>query len=940
MVGGFGSTRVLISLGFVVLLNAALVHAQVSVTTPQEQFGFNIGDDYHLVTYTELEAYWRKLDRESPRMRLVETGKTAEGRAQYMAIITSPENHTKLERYRDISGRLALAEGLTDAEARMLAQEGKAVVWIDGGLHATEVVGSHQLIEMVYQMVSLDDRETMRFLDDVILLAFHANPDGMELVSSWYMRQEDPGQRNSGDIPRLYQKYVGHDNNRDSYMVNQPETENMNRIMYREWFPQVMYNHHQTGPADIIVFVPPFRDPPNYNCDPLLVLGIEAFGAAMHSRLVAEDKPGSGMRSRANYSIWFNGNVRTTGYFHNQIGLLTEIKGNPTPMELAFWPDRQLPSIDMTYPHVPGEWHFRKAIDYSITLNRAVMDYASRQRETLLYNRYLMGRNSIDRGSRDHWTIHPKIVDMVIAEASKDPEAIGALAPAFRRRGSGVPKKYLELFRMPENRDPRGFILPADQPDFPTATKFVNTFIKNGVTVHQATREFQVAGNTYPAGSYVVKASQAFRPHVMDMFEPQDHPNDFLYPGGPPIPPYDNAGYTLAFQMGVEFDRILNEFDGPFEEIEEYAKPLPGTVTNAPGAAGFLLRHEANDAFIATNRLLASDHEVYWLKEPLSAGGNRYPVGTIYIVATSSTQEMVEEMAEELGLSFAGVASAPSGEALHLRPVRIGLWDRYGGSMPSGWTRWLFEQFEFPFEVVYPKALDAGDLSAKFDVLVFVTDAIPPGEVNMAPRAGPGRGGQPAPETIPADYQSWLGSVTTDKTVPELVKFLEAGATILAIGSSTNLGPLVGLPMGNHIVDGRGSPLETEQYYIPSSVLHVRVDNTHPLAYGLKDRVDVFFNNSSVFRLHPDAEKNGVTRVAWFDSDRPLRSGWAWGQDRLYGGVAIAEGDVGNGKLFLYGPEVLFRGQSHGTFKLFFNGVFLGGAETVQLGTAATDVDK
>jgi len=926
------ASRMLGGLTVAFFLIAAPMPGATQVTTPQEQFGFNIGDDYRLITYTQLVEYWQKLDRESPRMRLVEIGETAEGRLQYMAVLTSPANHEKLGHYQNISARLALSDGLTGGEARMLAREGKAVVWIDGGLHATEVVGSHQLIELVFQMVSLEDRETMRFLDDVIILAVHANPDGMELVSRWYMREPDPKKRSSGDIPRLYQKYIGHDNNRDSYMATQPETMNMNHIMYREWFPQVMYNHHQTGPSDIIVFVPPFRDPPNYNCDPLLVLGIESFGTAMHSRLVAEGKPGSGMRSRANYSIWFNGNVRTTGYFHNQIGLLTEMKGNPTPMELSFFPDRQLMSVDMPFPHEPKEWHFRDAIDYSITLNRAVIDYASRQREMLLYNRYIMGRNSIDRGSRDHWTVHPKLVDAVTREARKDPRLAAQLAPTFRRRGQGIPTRYFQLLRKPENRDPRGFILPADQPDFPTATKFVNTFIKNGVTVHRATRDFQVGSKSYPAGSYVVKTAQAFRPHVMDMFEPQDYPNDFLYEGGPPIPPYDNAGYTLAFQMGVEFDRIIEGFEGPFEKIEGLSRPLPGRVSQGSGAVGFLLSHEANDAAIATNRLLAGNHKIYWLTEPVSAHGKDYPAGTIYIAAQPSTGGMVEKMTFELGLNFDGVEAPPTANALRLNPVRIGLWDRYGGSMPSGWTRWLFEQFEFSFGIVYPRTLDKGNLKDSFDVLVFVTDAIPPGEVNMAPRARSRSGGQPDPETIPAQYLDWLGQVTTEKTVPKLVDFLKAGGTILAIGSSTNLGPLAGLPVGNHLVDGSGDPLTAEDYYIPSSVLHVRVDNTHPLAFGAKDRLDVFFNNSPVIRLRPEADKEGVETIAWFDSDTPLRSGWAWGQNRLFGGVAIAAAKVGKGQLFLFGPEVLFRAQSHGTFKLFFNGIFLGGAEKTQLG--------
>ncbi|MGH2668547.1 MAG: M14 family zinc carboxypeptidase, partial [bacterium] len=216
--------------------------AQRHVTTPREALGFAIGADYRLATYTQLEAYWRTLARESPRMVLREIGKTAEGRPQLMAIITAQANHRRLARYQDIARRLALAEPLTDTQARALAAEGKAVVWIDGGLHATEVLGAHQLMELVYQMVSQNDAETRRILDDVILLAVHANPDGMELVSSWYMREPDTLKRSTATIPRLYQKYIGHDNNRDFYMVTQPETENMVRVMFREWFPEIVYN--------------------------------------------------------------------------------------------------------------------------------------------------------------------------------------------------------------------------------------------------------------------------------------------------------------------------------------------------------------------------------------------------------------------------------------------------------------------------------------------------------------------------------------------------------------------------------------------------------------------------------------------------------------------------------------------------------------------------
>ncbi|HSL21760.1 MAG TPA: M14 metallopeptidase family protein, partial [Vicinamibacterales bacterium] len=300
-----------------------------SVTSPKQQFGHEIGADYQLPSYQQLVAYWQKLDRESDRMKVVEIGRTAEGRPQLMAIITSPENHKRLDRYREISRRLALAEDLTDEQARALAREGKAVVWIDGGLHATEVLGAQQLMETVYQLVSRTDPETMRFLNDLIVLAVHANPDGHDLVANWYTREKDPEKRSTAGVPRLYQKYVGHDNNRDLYMSAQPESTNMNRVLYHEWFPQIMYNHHQTGPAGTVMFAPPFRDPFNYNFDPLVPAQLDLVGAAMHSRFAAEGKPGVTSRRGASYSTWWNGGLRTTVYFHNMIGLLTETIGNP-----------------------------------------------------------------------------------------------------------------------------------------------------------------------------------------------------------------------------------------------------------------------------------------------------------------------------------------------------------------------------------------------------------------------------------------------------------------------------------------------------------------------------------------------------------------------------------------------------------------------------------
>ena len=294
---------------------------------------------------------------------------------------------------------------------------------------------------------------------------------------------------------------------------------------------------------------------------------------------------------------------------------------------------------------------------------------------------------------------------------------------------------------------------------------------------------------------------------------------------------------------------------------------------------------------------------------------------------------MVREMATDLGLDFVGVSSTPSVDALKLEPVSVGLWDRYGGSMSSGWTRWMFEQYEFPFEVVFPQALDEPGLAGRFDVLVFEDGGIPGGGGGRGGGFGGGGGG--GQSSIPQEYQHMLGNVSVERTIPNLLDFVESGGTLVAIGSSTSIARHAGLPLTNHLTDGTGNELPRAQYYVPSSVLEVRVDNTHPLAFGMPESTGVMFNNSPVFRLLPQAASEGVTPIAWFDTETPLRSGWAWGEHQLFGGTTVAEAKRGEGRIFLLGPLVKKRAQPHATFKLLFNGVHLGGATPVRLGGVA-----
>ncbi|WP_367118286.1 M14 family zinc carboxypeptidase [Brevundimonas sp.] len=281
--------RICAALAIVAALSGGSAAAEPDrITSPQDAFGHDVGDDYQLINYRQFETYLHTLAGETDRMKLMEIGKTSEGRTQYVAAVSSPANIARLDHYRDIARRLAKAEGVDEAEARALAAEGKAVVWIDGGLHATETVPPQALIAAVHEWVTAEDPEALRVLDDVIILFAPLNPDGWDLVADWYMREADPEKREFASLPRLYQAYVGHDNNRDYYLSAMPETTNVNRMLLREWFPQIVYNHHQPAPAGTVVFMPPFRDPFNYNYDPLAMTTLSEVAAAMHNRLVAE----------------------------------------------------------------------------------------------------------------------------------------------------------------------------------------------------------------------------------------------------------------------------------------------------------------------------------------------------------------------------------------------------------------------------------------------------------------------------------------------------------------------------------------------------------------------------------------------------------------------------------------------------------------------------
>ena len=909
----------------VFLCSFGIASAQ-SIPTPGEHFGFSIGDDYMLANFTQTEAYFKKLAATSDRVRMISIGKTEEGREQPMLIVTSPNNLKKLDEYKSISRRLALAENLSDAEAKALAASGKAVVWIDGGLHANEVVGAHQLIETAYQLASRQDEETKAILDQVIILMTHANPDGQELVADWYMRNPVKEKRNAENLPRLYEKYAGHDNNRDFYMLNLKETQNMCRQLYIEWLPQIMYNHHQSGPPGSVVAGPPFRDPFNYAFDPIVITSLEAVGAAMINRLNVENKPGYTNKNGSVYSTWYNGGLRTTTYFHNMIGLLTEIIGNPTPSNVPLVPDRLVPNSSTPFPVLPGPWRFRKSIDYSVSLNYAVLNYAMRYRDELLFNIYRMGKNSIEKGSRDHWGLSPNksaAIKTAYQESLKNNNTgrRGADSTIIGAR-TEVPvlsvKWFDTVMKNKSNRDPRAFFMPPNSNEA-TTIRFLNALIGTGVMVHQTTAAVTVDNTTYPAGTWVVKANQAFRPHILDLFEPQDHPNDFAYPGGPPVPPYDAAGWTLAYTMGIRFDRMLEDVDVPMKRIP-FGEMIPLPSAAAPGnEKGWILDARANYSFAAINKLLKEGIEVSRIPDTLA--GNA--AGSFFVTITPKNKSKVQQLVSGTGALPTPSMQKPS-NLIPVKTARIAVWDQYGGSMPSGWTRYLLEQFNFPYEVIYARDIDSTPLNDRFDVILLVGGAIP---VYNPANPNAGRGREINKETIPAGFHPRLGRISTQTSIPSLKNFTESGGTIVCIGSSAQLAYHFKLPVVDamvEMVNGQEKKLPNEKYYIPGSVLSVATNHQTPAGWGMPEKTDVYFDESPVFRLQPSAQLSGqIKPLAWFNSSTPLRSGWAWGQSYLKDGITAFEATMGKGRLLVFGPEINFRAQTYGTFRWLFNPCYI-----------------
>jgi hypothetical protein len=841
-----------------------------SVPEPDEVLGFKVGADYHLATYTQAIEYLKKLEQNSSRIKLFDEGKTSMGQTMTYAVISSKENMDNLEKYKQTIRRLSLVKGLSDAEAKRLSKEGKAIVYIDGGLHANECAPAQHNIQLSYDLVTAKDAKTLRILNDVILVLVFANPDGMNLLAEWYHPNVGTPFEVS-PMPWLYHIYAGHDNNRDSYIANLIETQHLTRLVNKEWYPVILYNHHQTAPFPARIWTPPNSEPTNPNVHPLVVRWQNLVGSAMGAAFDEEGKEGA--ISRLIFDTWYPGYVTQVVDSHNIISILTEtaLYRYATPY---FYTLRDFPTQyrDLTmsafYPNPwkGGWWRLKDAVDYCLTASMAVLDVASKYREELLFNKYNMGKDVINRFSQE---------------------------------------------------PPYAWIIPENQRDPGTASLLLNRMILLGIDVYRSAESFTCDGIKYPVGTYVIPMTQPFALFIKNVFEEQNYPDLRKYPDlwqglidpvkfeGAPFESYDMMGWTLPYQFGVKVYSASSLITSKMTRVKD-VKFQKGIIVGKSGYS-YLIRHEDNNSFTATNRIHKQGGKVFWAKEPFSANNTRFPEGTIIVPSTSFKGSFMGDLAKDLDLEITGISRDPKVKTLSVRPVRLGMYKSWLASADEGWTRLILEKYEFPYSSIHDADIRAGNLNANYDAIIMPDTYRPEAVIN-----GYAKG------TMPPKY---VGGITPGG-VRNLKSYVDKGGTLIFMNASCNLAvEHFGLPVRNVLKN-----VKSGEFVCTGSILRMEFDTSHPLAFGMPKEAATIFDNSCAFDVMPSfEEKKEPKSISKYPEENPLMSGWIYGYRIIRQKAAILDIPYGKGKIILLGFPVQYRAQSYGTFRLLFNSIFYAG---------------
>jgi len=863
------------------------------ITAPEKFLGFRVGADFHLVTYEQTLGYLDILASETPRLKVFDMGPTSYGRRQKYAVISSEENMAKLDHYKEICRKLSLARGVPEAEARKLADEGKAIVWIDGGLHAREVVGSHMQIQLAYDLVAAEDRLTKQLRDNVILVLVWTNPDGMTLIADWYNKNVGAEYEMSA-LPVLYQKYAGHDNNRDSHVANLQETQNTHKLVNHEWFPVLYYNQHQTGPFPCRIWISPTAEPANPNVHPLVRRYENLLGTAGAKGL--EDRGLSGVISRSNYDYFYAGSVLAAVEGHNIPALLTETQGygyaTPHHYKVSEFPEAHrdlVPGQFYPNPWRGGWWRFADQCLYNHTVAMSVLKLAALYRSDFLFSKWRTANDTIER---------------------------------FK------------------SEPPYGWIIPAEQRDPNTTALMLSRFLLHGFEINVADEPFTHESVSYAKGSSIIQTSQPFGLYVKNLLERQDFPDlrkhPHLWQGQPranryydpvkkeeilpPLLPYDNAGWTMPLMMGVESRAMTTPLDVAMHPVTEI--PAPTAAVSGTGRH-VVFSHADNNSFKAVNLIQKAGGKVSVGLDDFTLGGTRYPVGTFIVESASVSAGTLEEIASAIHVQMkAGTVNVKSNPLI--KP-RIAIYQSWMASMDAGWTIYLFDQYGFPYEEVHDADVRAGRLHERFDVIILPDQR--PEQMVKGHAVG----------TMPPDY---VGGMTEDG-VANLKRFVEEGGTLVCNKTSLDLAlTMFHLPIKNTAQD-----LPRKEFFVPGSILRVDYDTGHPLAYGMEPRGVGYISGAYALEIASDesaekeAEKRektgggngdrgkkteelGIRVVASFPDEPLLMSGFIVGEEKLHGKPAVIEAQIGKGSVVLFGFNVQNRAQAYATHKLLYNAVF------------------
>ncbi|MEP9400499.1 M14 metallopeptidase family protein [Sphingomonas sp. VNH70] len=838
--------------------------AQGAVPTPESWFGHRMGADRQLEPYDKIVAYYQKLAQTSDRIKVVEIGKSTEGKPFLVMFVSSPENLARLEEYRQMNAKLADPRGVPQAELDAIVKNGKAVIVQSYDLHSSEIAAALTAVEFTYDMVTRTDPEAMNVLNNVIQIIMPSlNPDGHDMVQQWYMKYVGTPYE-GGAMPWLYQKYVGHDNNRDAFMLNMVESQHIAKILYRDWIPQAYIDHHQMGQYAPRISIPPYADPIRPGADPLVWREMIWYGSHMGYNLdQAQLKGGIG---DAIYSGWGHFGFHWITPFHNIAGMLDESASANLASPLYVHPDQLQggqrnvpnngPQINMPDPWTGGWWRSRDIVDRQKVTSWSLVDLAAKNREMVLKNMYLKAQRQIQRG----------------AEA-----------------------------------EVKAYVIAADQHDPLTARKMIDALLLQKVDVYQSPQGFVQEGKAYGPGSYVVPMNQPNQGLVRYLLGRTFFPDDTYArtKDGTPIRPYDMGTDTMTEFMGVKSDPLTQAVTTQLAPVAGIGVK-PGTVE---GSGPYLLDGRLNDSFHAVNLLLRGGASV----KRVSAPSGSAKVGDF--VVTGSPQ-LAQSVAASTGVSFTPAGGA-SGYAV--AAPRIAMLKRYrGGNMDEGWTRFLLEQYDFGYASIMDAEIKAGNLIKKYDVIVLPSDSVAnmTGEAPKGEAAGRGGGaGRESIESVPPEYRSGFG----DAGVAALKAFVEAGGRIVTFGAAADL-PIqkFELPVRN-IVAGKPA----KEFWSPGNTLWMNVDNQDPLAYGMPAKaLAIFTAECQAYEVTPRMHNERVKVLATYADQDVLQSGWLLGAELIEGKAAAVQASLGKGDVVLLGFRPQHRAQAHGTYKLFFDALF------------------